>query len=65
MIDHGDSATKVTSEFGIGKGTVYDIKKSEMILQFCAESLSGIGQRKFFKSSENPDIEKAHYVWVS
>lgn len=65
-IKNGETATKLATEFNVGKSTITDIKKHEQkILNFTDkfESEDGPANRKTLKHAENVKLEEAIFTW--
>lgn len=64
-LDQGESMTKLSREYNVGKSTMSDIKKQRAsILSFVTDmDPSGSSERKTMKQSENVEVDKAVYRW--
>lgn len=65
-LDCGTSVSKLQTEYGVGKSTIYDVKaQKENILQFVSEadSLASMSKRKTLRGAKNSDHDKALYEW--
>ena len=66
-LDRGETAGKLANEYGVGKSTITDIKKSKGKLQdFAAKMETGDGlQRKIMKTAKDDDLEHSVFTWFS
>lgn len=66
-LDKGESATKLSLEFGVGKATIADWKKNRSkIEQFCATtSQSTLEKRQTAKQSQFDQVDEALFMWFS
>lgn len=63
-LNKNESIIILASEYGVGRSTIYDIKKSrENIQKFVSTSDCGPGKRKTLKKAEYPEVEDALYLW--
>lgn len=64
-LDQGESMTKLSKEYGVGKSTMSDIKKQRAsILSFFTNmDANGSSERKTMRQSENVEVDKAVYQW--
>lgn len=64
-LDQGESMSKLSREYNVGKSTMSDIKKQRAsILSFLTDmDPSGSSDRKTMKQSENVVVDKAVYRW--
>lgn len=66
-LDKGESATKLSLEFGVGKATITDWKKNRSKLeQFCTTtSQSTLEKRQTAKQSQFDQVDEALFMWFS
>uniref|UniRef100_A0A2H8TNS6 Jerky-like n=1 Tax=Melanaphis sacchari TaxID=742174 RepID=A0A2H8TNS6_9HEMI len=63
-LENGDKLLNLANEFGVGRTTIYDIRKnSEKIKSFFKNNKSLKSMRKTLKTGEFPEIEDALYLW--
>ncbi|KAL3288043.1 hypothetical protein HHI36_002495 [Cryptolaemus montrouzieri] len=67
-LEKGESATKLSNEYQVGKSTITDIKKQKMsINNFISllDSSGGSTSRKTMKLAANTDLDDAVYKWFT
>ena len=67
-VDEGQSLSSIATEFGVGKSTVFDIKKSrEKIMKFATEALdeSSIKKRCIVRRADDDSFDKAMHLWFT
>ncbi|CAG5054268.1 unnamed protein product [Parnassius apollo] len=64
-LNRNESFSSLASEYGVGRSTIYDIKKKkhEKIKQFVSTTDCGPGKRQTLKKAEHPEVEEALYMW--
>lgn len=59
-LNRNESFSSLASEYGVGRSTIYDIKKNhEKIKQFVSTTECGPGKRQTLKKAEHPEVEEA------
>ncbi|XP_070571291.1 tigger transposable element-derived protein 2-like [Ptychodera flava] len=66
-LESGESATKLSREFGVGKSTITDIKKSKAKLRdFASKMDTDVGlKRKIMKTANDETLEKSVFTWFT
>lgn len=63
-LNSNESFSSLASEYGVGRSTIYDIKKNhEKVKQFVSTTDGGPGKRQTLKKAEHPEVEEALYMW--
>ncbi|KAF9424110.1 hypothetical protein HW555_000819 [Spodoptera exigua] len=63
-LDSGENQMKLAGEYGVGRATIYDIKKNrEKIENFANTADAGTSSRQTVKIGEYPVMEDALYTW--
>lgn len=63
-LNRNESFSSLASEYGVGRSTIYDIKKNrENIQKFVSTTDCGPGKRQTLRKAENPEVEEALYMW--
>lgn len=63
-LNRNESYSSLASEYGVGRSTIYDIKKNhEKIQQFVSTTDCGPGKRQTLKTGKHPEVEEALYMW--
>lgn len=63
-LNRNESFSSLASEYGVGRSTIYDIKKNrENIQKFVSTTDCGPGKRQTLKKAENPEVDEALYMW--
>lgn len=61
--DRGETPTVISTVYGIGRPTIYDILKSRDKIEKFVKSVEDHSKRKTLKMSEYPQVEEALYSW--
>ncbi|XP_077864847.1 cubilin-like [Saccoglossus kowalevskii] len=66
-LEHGETATKLATEYGVGKATISGIKKSKSSLRdFASKMETNVGlKRKIMKNANDEALEKSMFAWFS
>ena len=67
-VDEGQSLSSIATEFGVGKSTVFDIKKSrEKIMKFATEALDecSIKKRCIVRRADDDSCDNAMDLWFT
>uniref|UniRef100_A0A2A4K1H2 HTH CENPB-type domain-containing protein n=1 Tax=Heliothis virescens TaxID=7102 RepID=A0A2A4K1H2_HELVI len=65
-LDSGENMCKLAKEYGVGRATLYDIKKKrQKIVDLVKTMESGPGKRKTLKVGNCPKMENALYMWFT
>ncbi|XP_050535026.1 jerky protein homolog-like [Daktulosphaira vitifoliae] len=63
-LNRNESFSSLASEYGVGRSTIYDIKKNhEKIKNFVSTTDCGPGKRQILKKAEHPEVEEALDMW--
>ena len=63
-VDGGETPSAISTEYDIGRPTVYDIVKNrEKIEKFIKSADDEPRNRKTLKSSELPEVKDALFIW--
>ncbi|CAG4958097.1 unnamed protein product [Parnassius apollo] len=63
-LNRNESFSSLASEYGVGRSTIYDIKKNrENIQKFMSTTDCGPGKRQTLKKAKHPEVEEALYMW--
>ncbi|GBN45876.1 Jerky [Araneus ventricosus] len=68
-LESGTAAAKLCEEYGLGKSTIYDIKKQKKkkeLFEFFADSDTpmAMGERKIIRHAKNDDHDRVMIEWV-
>ncbi|XP_041979219.1 jerky protein homolog-like [Aricia agestis] len=64
-IDRSETMSKLAQEYGIGRATIFDIKKNRHKIEEFLSSTSecDVNKRKSLKKACHPEVEEALYTW--